>query len=107
MQIDLSMSREKLHKFAGRRVRDAMTDAIDLSDEIHEKEKKLILSLIEIDKNKFYIRAGYKSLTAFTKKSLRFTETQTQRIVTLVRRSIPTPNIGQKEDSIQKFTAEF
>jgi hypothetical protein len=93
------MSREKLHKFPGRLVRDALNSAMDLADEIHEKESKLIRSLSIIDKNKFYIRAGYKSLTTFCNKSLKFTETQTQRIVIQVRRSMPTPNIEHKDDS--------
>jgi hypothetical protein len=93
------MSREKLHKFPGRLVRDSLNNAMDLADEIHEKENKLIQILFKIDNYKFYLRAGYKSLTSFCNKSLRFTETQTQRIVTQVRRSMPTPNIEQKEDS--------
>lgn len=73
-------------------VRGALTQAVEKSDQLHALEKELIIRLREIDDNKYYVRYGYNSLSGFCTHGLKFTKTQTQRIVTQVRRYIPMSN---------------
>lgn len=82
----------KESKFA----RNAVNSAIEKVDALHECEEKLVRILSDIDQNRFFIRAGYKSLTGFCINVLLLSKTQTQRIVTKVRRYEPTSNIGEK-----------
>ena len=93
----LSMGRHKLFLYDGIIVRNRLNEAIDLASEIHEKEQTLIRKLQHIDQRKFYLRYGYKSLSGFCIKDLKFSKTQTQRIVAQVRRYIPTDNIREKD----------
>lgn len=81
------MTRHRNYKVDAKIVRDSLHDVIDLSKEIHEKETLLISRLKQIDKNRYYVRFGYKSLKGFCIKDLNFSMTQAQRIVTRVRRS--------------------
>ncbi|MBC7465161.1 MAG: hypothetical protein H7256_04155 [Bdellovibrio sp.] len=74
-------------------IRDQLNAATDLADHIHQQEKLLIQKLSEIDRNRFYVRYGFKSLSGFCTDGLKFSKTQTQRIVTQVRRYEPTSNI--------------
>lgn len=74
-------------------IRDRLNLAVDIADEIHAKERELIRVLHEIDQERFYIRYGLKSLSGFCLTGLKFSKTQTQRIVTQVRRYIPTSKI--------------
>lgn len=59
----------------------------------HRLENELIEKLIEIDRHKFYVRVGYNSLMGFCNFALKFSRTQSQRIATRVRRSVPTVNL--------------
>jgi hypothetical protein len=93
------MTKERLRNFHPRLVRCALNEAIEKADEIHILEKELVLILKEIDTKRFYARAGQKSLRGFCNKVLQFSETQSQRLTTIVRRSEPTPNIGIQEYS--------
>lgn len=68
-------------------VRDSLLRAVELSDSILEREKLLIEMLTEIDQRKFYVKFGFKSLMGFCNHGLGLTKTQSQRIVTCVRRS--------------------
>ena len=68
---------------------------VDLSDKILENEKVLVEMLYEIDLQKFYVLFGYKSLMGFCIQGFRLTKTQSQRVVTNVRRHIP--NIQRTE----------
>ncbi|MEK6628182.1 MAG: hypothetical protein AABY53_06115 [Bdellovibrionota bacterium] len=80
-------------------VRDSLLRATEASDQIQELEKKLVLLLYEIDQKRFYVRFGYKSLKGFCIQGLKFSETQSQRIVTNVRRYISkTENIHNEID---------
>lgn len=67
-------------------VRDSLLHATEAADQIQEIEKKLVILLYEIDQKRFYVRFGYKSLMGFCMQGLNFTKTQSQRIVTNVRR---------------------
>jgi len=93
------MTREKLRFENQRTVRNSLNFAIEKADDIHRIEQELVLLLKEIDLKRFYVSSGQKSLRGFCNRILNFSETQSQRIVTLVRRSEPTPNIGKKADA--------
>lgn len=67
-------------------VRDSLLHAIEAADQIQEIERNLIILLYEIDQKRFYVRFGYKSLMGFCNQGLKFSKTQSQRIVTNVRR---------------------
>ncbi|MGZ3727316.1 MAG: hypothetical protein ACXWQQ_16060 [Pseudobdellovibrio sp.] len=89
------MTRETLWGINGRLVRDKLNLAVEVADELHKAENDLVRILLEIDRNKFYIRVGFKSLSGFCHHALHLSETQAQRIVTRVRRYEPTPNLGK------------
>lgn len=80
------MTRQRLYHHDPKIVRDLLNEATKTADVIHEAEHGLILLLDEIDRDRFYVRYGYKSLKGFCHQHLRFTRTQSQRIATLVRR---------------------
>lgn len=92
-----SMTKPKFFYDDIKNVRDRLWDAIDLADELAEREQELIRRLVAIDQNKFYVRLGYKSLMGFCTFGLGFSKIQSQRIVTQVRRLEPTANIGIEE----------
>lgn len=99
------MTKPQHFKINSNLVRDSLTRAVEISDRIQESEKILVDMLYEIDKQKFYVRFGYKSLMGFCNHGLRLTKTQSQRVVTNVRRHIPniqrnepTSNIGTEKD---------
>lgn len=89
----LFMGHHKLFYKDAKFIRDSLNEAVQLSVEIHEKEKALVQKLHSIDQQKFYVRYGYKSLTGFCRYGLGFSKTQTQRIVSQVRRYEPTDKI--------------
>ncbi len=78
--------------------RNHLNEVIDLATAIQEQEAILIKKLVLIDNEKYYVWAGYNSLSGFCKFSLRFSKTQSQRIVTQVRRAEPTVNFGIEGD---------
>ena len=82
-----SMTRSQLFKIHPKEVRDTVDLAVEMSDQLLENERKLILQLTHIDSDRLYLRYGFRSLRPFCEKTLRFTRTQAQRIVTEVRRS--------------------
>ena len=90
--------REKLWGISGKLVRDKLNLAVEVADELHKSENDLVRILLEIDRNKFFIRVGFKSLSGFCHHGLHLSETQTQRIVTRVRRYEPTPNLRQQAE---------
>ncbi|AZZ36428.1 hypothetical protein CIK05_06360 [Bdellovibrio sp. qaytius] len=79
--------RHTLFKQDPKLVRDTLNEAVEKADKIHDRERELILLLKEIDKNRFYVRYGFNSLKGFCNFGLKFSRTQSQRIVTEVRRS--------------------
>lgn len=79
-------------------VRDTLNSATDQALEIHRLEGELICLLKEIDKRRFYVRYGFYSLRGFCNKGLKFTRTQSQRLVTQVRRSkYEVPDLEERE----------
>lgn len=78
--------------------RNHLNEVIDLATSIQEQEAILIKKLVLIDNEKYYVWAGYNSLSGFCKFSLRFSKTQSQRLVTQVRRTEPTVNFGIEGD---------
>jgi hypothetical protein len=93
------MTKSQLSHENSKYVRDFLNSAVLKSDQIQTMERELVEKLYEIDQKRFFVRYGYKSLTAFCCRGLRFGETQTQRLVTQVRRYEPTPNIGVEGNS--------
>ncbi|MEK7357610.1 MAG: hypothetical protein AAB250_14250 [Bdellovibrionota bacterium] len=91
------MTRSKFFGVDPHPIRKLQHQAFDLADKIHDLENELVKVLKIIDKRRYYIKFGYKKLLPFCTVSLRFTRTQAQRIVTLVRRDHPTSSLGQKE----------
>jgi hypothetical protein len=83
-------SRMTLEKFRfdnKRPIRKAIHEAFEKADRLHEMEQDLIKTLKTIDSQRYFVWAGYKSLMGFCDHALRFSRTQSYRIVTLVRRS--------------------
>lgn len=64
------MSRTKLYSINAKVVRDKLNEAIELADKIIEHEKCLVIVLSYIDKNRFFVRYGFKSLSGFCTKAL-------------------------------------
>ena len=93
------MTRPKHFNINSKIVRDSLLRATELSDKILNNEKKLVIMLYNIDQQRFYVRFGYKSLMGFCCHGLKLSKTQSQRIVTTVRRYEPTSNIGIKSSS--------
>lgn len=88
------MTRNKLYDLAPKYVRDTLNSAVDLSEEISKKEHELILLLVQIDQSRLFLRYGFRSLRPFCIKALRISRTQSQRIVTEVRRRQSTFDSG-------------
>lgn len=82
----LAMTKPKLFRIDAKLVRNKIRLAKAMADDIHLTERELIRFLGEIDRNRYYVRLGYKSLRGFCEKWLRFSMTQSQRLVTEVRR---------------------
>ncbi|AGH96229.1 hypothetical protein [Pseudobdellovibrio exovorus] len=95
------MTRSRLYHLSPKVVRDTIQKAVDQADELHRLEKELVELLWEVDQHRYYVRVGYNSLRGFCVGALLFSDTQAQRIVTSVRRYEPTPNFGQKSDTLK------
>ncbi len=89
------MTKEKRYLISLNEVRDSLNQAIKMADQILEDEAALVRILHQIDQHRFYVRYGYKSLMGFCQLGLRFSKTQSQRLVTVVRRYEPTAKIGK------------
>lgn len=87
------MSRHRLYHFHPKELGDKINGAQELAMQIHQLEKELVDKLVEIDRHRFYVRVGYNSLMGFCNFGLKFSRTQSQRIVTQVRRMEPTVNL--------------
>jgi hypothetical protein len=79
------MTRPRLFYFHAKHIRDTLREARATALQIHDLEKNLLNQLRYIDKNKFYVHFGFRTLSGYCKRNLRLTKTQCQRIVTLVR----------------------
>ena len=83
----------QLSKFDQNQVRTTLENSIFIADQLLANEKRLIHQLYEIDQKKFFILYGYKSLMGYCNFALRLSRTQSQRIVSNVRRYEPTVKI--------------
>jgi hypothetical protein len=90
------MSRHKLFYIDAKTVRDSLRDSKNIANAMHELETELVRKLYSIDQERYYVRLGFKSLRGYCIQGLRFSRTQSQRIVTAVRRYDPTVNIVDK-----------
>lgn len=93
------MTKQRNRKVHPKIVRDSLLRAVETSDHMRATEQKLVEMLTDIDQKKFYVRFGYKSLMGFCYQALKLPKTQSQSIVTKVRRSEPTSNIGSDPPS--------
>lgn len=85
------MTRPKHHKVRNHLDRDSLNRAVDVADQMQEYEKLLIEMLYEIDRNRYYVLYGFNSLLGFCNRALNLSRTQSQRIVTSVRRHVGSP----------------
>lgn len=92
------MTRQKNFDMHPRDLRDQVCSAFAVSDQIHSLEKSLVGILHRMDRRRIYVRIGYNSLRGFCNHALGFSKTQSQRIVTLVRRTEPMVNFGQDRE---------
>lgn len=106
------MTKPKFKQFKANIDRDSLNRAVDVADRMQEYEKLLIEMLYEIDRNRYYVRYGFNSLLGFCNRALNLSRTQSQRIVTSVRRHVgnpqraePTSNIGI-EGSTSNFSKD-
>ena len=95
------MTKSKDRKFKANIDRDSLNRAVEVADRMQEYEKMLIEMLYEIDLHRYYVRYGFNSLLGFCNRALNLSRTQSQRIVTSVRRHVgnnqrtePTVNSG-------------
>ena len=95
------MGRHKLFYQDAKTVRDRLNTVIEMAADIHQRENSLIKLLCPIDQKKLYVRYGFNSLTGFCRYGLQFSKTQTQRIVTQVRRDEPTVNFVEEDNPIK------
>lgn len=84
------MTRQRNFTIHPKIIRDSLLQATEIADQIHKIELDLIKMLFQIDQQRFYVRFGFKSLMGFCQHGLKFSKTQSQRIVTCVRRYSPT-----------------
>ena len=82
------MTKPKFKQFKANIDRDSLNRAVDVADRMQEYEKLLIEMLYEIDRNRYYVRYGFNSLLGFCNRALNLSRTQSQRIVTSVRRHV-------------------
>lgn len=80
------MSRRKLRFAEPRDIRSAYKRTKAITSAIKKLELDLVSELADIDKRRYYVRLGIKSLRGYCYKFLRFTRPQSQRLATLVRR---------------------
>jgi hypothetical protein len=80
------MSRRKLRYDEPRDIRSAYKRTKAITSAIKKLELDLVCELAVIDKRRYYVRLGIKSLRGYCYKFLRFTRPQSQRLATLVRR---------------------
>ncbi len=83
------MGRWKLFYENPKVIRDTLNEATDVADHIHELERELIRQLVAIDKKRYFVRYGFRTLGGFCRHWLKFSRTQAQRIVNQVRRYDP------------------
>jgi hypothetical protein len=91
------MGHHRLFYQDAKTVRNQLNEAMDLAASIHQWENRLVVLLHGIDRRRYFVRYGFKSLTTFCERALRFSRTQTQRIVTRVRRYEPTAQIADAD----------
>ena len=82
------MTLPKNHKVRNHLDRDSLNRAVEVADRMQEYEQLLIEMLYEIDRNRYYVLYGFNSLLGFCNRALKLSRTQSQRIVTSVRRHI-------------------
>lgn len=80
------MTPHLLRKHEPKEVRETLNRAIEIAETARHLELDLIQVLREIDKKKFYVRYGYRSLSGFCRRALRLSRLRAQSIVIEVRR---------------------
>ena len=96
------MGHHKLFYKDAKIVRHSLNEATDLADLILAHERELIRKLITIDRQRYFVRYGFRSLSGFCRDGLKLFKTQTQRIVTQVRRSESWPPVPMDNNVVKR-----
>ncbi len=80
------MSKHEFHGFDPGLLREELRKIRVAAAKHHRAEKNLVRHLYLADVNRLYVWLGYKSLTGYCVHALQISRTQTQRLVTRVRR---------------------
>lgn len=89
------MSRKTFHGYDPGLLRELLKDVSGAAQMYREAEENLVKKLYFADHNRLYLWLGYKSLSGYCVQALKLGRTQTQRLITLVRRIEPTVNLEQ------------
>lgn len=63
------MSRHRLYNFEPKYVRDKLKKSFLIAEQIHKLENELVIALSEIDRNRFFVRLGFRSLRGYCRDS--------------------------------------
>jgi hypothetical protein len=86
LQLQMNMTRPRFFGTDPQRLRDQYWDTVAIAERLLADEDELIEALKPIDARRVFVIFGFKSLRTFCVTALRLPKTQSQRIVTRVRR---------------------
>src|SRR3970040_697081 len=96
------MTRPLFYRADPKQVRDFHHRIFATADRVLLAERELVPLLYEVDRVRGYAKIGYKSLMGYCNHALRFSKTQSQRIVTSVRRYETLREFEQQKNSRRK-----
>lgn len=105
--LAISMTYHRFFFWEPKVLRQKHAEILELANRAHLAEVELIEALLEVDHYRYFVWLGYKSLRGYCTGALRFSKTQSQRIVTQVRRLEPTAPIGKVDEPRQKRETIF
>lgn len=94
------MARPRLFYEDLRFVRKCLRESRETAKKIHDLEFDLIVRLEYIDRRRYFVKMGFKSLRSYCERSLRFTRRQSQSLESAVREYRIAVNIGQMDKAL-------